>query len=184
MFWTILAAVVIVYAANTVFSIRQMKDFSSSYSSLRRRGKVAIGKQKNALTSGAIVMFLLDSNGRIIEGKRLTGITVWSRFKSIHQFDGQPMADVDPSTLRAARSLRRAVANARDNYLTVQTGGIPVEPPEPLMKVINRIDGKVRLPGGLRSRGRRADAARPARAGTGLAGAPRRTVVRRSPAAQ
>lgn len=175
MFWTILTAIVIVYAANTVFSIRQMKDFSSAYSSLRKRGKVAIGKQKNALTSGAIVMFLLGSDGRIVEGRRLTGITVWSRFKGLHEFDGQPVADVEPSTLRGARSLRRAVANARDNYLTVQAGGVPVEPPDPLMKIINRLDGKVGL-----LRRRRAAVPQPARPG-----ATRRTVVRRqSPAAQ
>ncbi len=54
MFWTVLIVVIIIYSANTALAMRQMKRFSTSYSSLRRRGKVAIGKQKNALTSGSI----------------------------------------------------------------------------------------------------------------------------------
>lgn len=143
MFWTILAAVAIIYVVNSAFSMRQMKNFSSTYSSLRRRGRVAIGKQKNALTSGAIVMFLLAEDGTVVAGSRMTGLTVWSRFKDLPDFNGQPAGRLDPAAVRMSASMRRAVANARDNYLTAEAGGVPVEPPAPLMKVINRLDARI-----------------------------------------
>ncbi len=143
MFWPVLITVLVVYAANTVLAMHQMKNFSTAYSTLRRRGRVAMGKQKNALSSGAIVMFLLDEQGRIVTGSRLTGITVWSRFTEFTAYDGQPVAEIDPRSVKLSASMRRAVANARDNYLTVEAGGVPVEPPAPLMKVINRFDGLI-----------------------------------------
>lgn len=143
MFWTILAAVAVIYAANTVLSMRQMKHFSTTYSTLRRRGRVAIGKQKNAFTSGAIVMFLIDAEGRVVTGRVMTGITVWTRFKDLDAFDGLALGDLDPASIRLSASTCRAVANARDNYLTVEAGGVPVEPPTPLMKIINRVDSRI-----------------------------------------
>ncbi|AXE38491.1 hypothetical protein JS278_01316 [Acidipropionibacterium virtanenii] len=143
MFWTVLAAVAVIYAVNAFLSMRQMKNFSSVYSALRRRGRVVIGKQKNALTSGAIVMFLIDADGLVVTGRAMTGITVWTRFKDLGTFDGQAVSELDPAPIRMSASMRKAVANARDNYLTVEAGGIPVEPPTPLMKIINRVDAKV-----------------------------------------
>lgn len=143
MFWPILIAVAVIYVANSLLAWRQMKNFANSYQVLRRRGRVAIGKQKNALTTGAIVMFQLDDENRIVTGTRLTGLTVLSRFKDFPAFDGQPVSDIDPQSLKLSRSMRRAVINARDNFLVVQGGGQPVEPPLPLMKLINRVDSKI-----------------------------------------
>lgn len=142
MLWTVLTSILVIYALNTVLSLRQMRNFSDHYTQLRRRGRVAIGKQKNALTSGAIVMFLLDDGDRIVDGCRLRGLTVLARFKNFHEFDGQVIDDVDPAQHRLERSVRRAVANARDNVLAIRRGDVPEEPPSPLMKVINRIDRK------------------------------------------
>lgn len=143
MFWPILIAVAVIYLANSLLVIRQMKNFADAYTSMRRRGRVAIGKQKNALSSGAIVMFLLDDEDRVLAGSRLTGLTVLSRFKDFPAFDGQPVAGIDARSVRMSASMRRAVINARDNFLVCQQGGEPVEPPSPLMKVINRIDARI-----------------------------------------
>lgn len=143
MFWPILIGVAVIYVANSLLAMHQMKDFANAYSAMRRRGRVVIGKQKNALSSGAIVMFLLDEEDRILAGTRLTGLTVISRFKEFPAFDGQPVAEIDAGTVKLSASMRRAVNNARENFLVSQSGGEPVEPPSPLMKVINRVDARV-----------------------------------------
>ncbi len=46
-----------------LFTFMQMKDFNRHYGSLRRMGRVAIGKVKGALRAGAIVMFAIDEEG-------------------------------------------------------------------------------------------------------------------------
>ena len=76
MFWPVLATVAIIYVCNATLAMRQMRNFSTTYTLLRKRGKVAIGKQKNALSRGAIVMFLLDDRDRVVAGRRMNGITV------------------------------------------------------------------------------------------------------------
>lgn len=50
MFWPVLATVAIIYVCNATLAMRQMRNFSTTYTLLRKRGKVAIGKQKNALS--------------------------------------------------------------------------------------------------------------------------------------
>ena len=47
------------------------------------------------VTTGAIVMFLLDEDGTIVEGTRLTGVTVLSRFRPLPEFDGLRLATLD-----------------------------------------------------------------------------------------
>ncbi len=144
MFWPVLATVAIIYVCNATLAMRQMRNFSTTYTLLRKRGKVAIGKQKNALSRGAIVMFLLDDSDRVVAGRRMNGITVLARFRDFPVFDGLPVEEIDPAAgVRTDRGTRRAIANARDNVLTIRAGEIPVEPPAPLMKVINRVDAKV-----------------------------------------
>lgn len=146
MFWFVLAAVAIIYVGNAALAMRQMRNFSDAYTLLRRNGRVVIGKQKNALSRGAIIMFLLDDQDRVVMGRRMSGMTVLARFKDFTIFNGLSVPDIDPAVVRIDRGTRRAVANARDNYLTVESGGIPVEPATPLMKVVNRVDARVRRP--------------------------------------
>ncbi|AOH46343.1 transcriptional regulator [Propionibacterium sp. NM47_B9-13] len=143
MFWTVLIALTVIYAANTALATQQMKQFSASYSTLRSRGKVAIGKQKNAFTSGSIVILLIDEEGIIQDGRKITGITVFSSFHQFTDLNGMTLANVNPATIRGARSFRNAVGNAKNNYLTIISGGVPVEPLTPLMKLIDRLDMRI-----------------------------------------
>ena len=69
MFWTIAIAFAVIYGLNTILGLRQMKNFASEFRALRIRGRVAIGKRKGLLTAGAIVMFLLDEEGFIRDGR-------------------------------------------------------------------------------------------------------------------
>ncbi len=56
-----------------LFTFIQMKDFNRHYSTLRKMGRVAIGKVKGVLRAGAIVMFAIDQQGTILAGDPCRG---------------------------------------------------------------------------------------------------------------
>ncbi len=139
-FWPFLIGFGIFYAINTVLGFRQAKHFSSTFIALRRRGRVGIGKRKGLVASGAIVMFLLDDDGRILEGTRMSGVTAMARFRALPAFDGELLSDLAPQTRRElAPSVRLAAANARDNYLVIAAGGVAAEPPGPWARIAARL---------------------------------------------
>lgn len=147
MFWFAAICFAFVYAANMVLALMQSKDYTSAYTTLKRRGRVAIGKKKGLLTTGAIVMFLLDENGTIIEGKRLTGITVLARFRHFTEFDGFRLAVIETSKdRRFTKSVRLAIDNARDNYLYWTSGHKPPEPLGPLSEFADSLRKLARRP--------------------------------------
>lgn len=139
MFWTLIIGFGVFYALQTVLSLRQATNYTKHYGTMRRKGRVAIGKQKNLVANGAIVMMRLDERDVVVEAVRLSGVTVFSRFKPFDTFVGQRLADVDAHSHRELnKSLRAAVANARDNFLLVSEGRVPVEPPGPITKLFTR----------------------------------------------
>lgn len=140
MFWTALIAFGVLYALQTVLALRQMNDFSRAFTALRRRGRVAIGKKKGLLVSGAIVLFLVDDAGVILDGRRLSGVTVLSRFRGFGAYDGRRLPDLDVTgDRRLPKSVQQAIHNARDNYRTITSGGVAPEPPSPLAQLGARI---------------------------------------------
>ena len=142
-FWFLLFALGASYLAQVVFSFFQLRDFSRTYGSFRRRGKVAIGKRKNALSAGSIALFLVNDEGTIQDASSLSGLTVLARFKPLAGFNGLDIAQVTEGPLaRLPRGLRLAVLNARDNWLTVQNGRTPQDPPGPLTRLSSRFSKK------------------------------------------
>ena len=67
----------------------QIKHFGNEYNELKAEGRVAIGKRAGKLTSGTIIMFLLDDEGVIVRGKKLQGTTILARFKPYDKFKGK-----------------------------------------------------------------------------------------------
>jgi len=138
-FWFLLVVLGIAWAMQSVFSFLQVKDFSTNYARLRRQGKVAIGKRKSALSAGAITMLLVDDDGFIREAMGMSGLTILARFKPIPGFEGLHISEVEGGPMkRHSKALRIAVLTARDNWVTVQLGQIPQDPPGPLTRLIGR----------------------------------------------
>lgn len=133
MFWTFLIGFAVIYLIQTVLGLRQSKNFAHTFTVMRRKGRVAIGKKQGLLVAGAFVLFLLDAEGRILEGQKLSGVTVLSRFRPFDLFNGMDLATLAAENdRRINRSVRAAVANARENYLIIMAGGKAPEPPGPL----------------------------------------------------
>lgn len=138
-YWFLIIVLGVSYLAQVGFSVFQLRDFAKTYGALRRRGKVAIGKRKNALSAGSIVLFLIDDEGSIREARSLSGLTVLARFRPLDGFAGVDIVRVAEGPLaRLPKGLRLAVLNARDNWLAVQCGEIPEDPPGPLSRLLAR----------------------------------------------
>ena len=147
MFWPYLIGFAVLYALQTLLALRQAKNFSETFKHLRRRGPVAIGKTKGLFTAGAIVMLQVDAHGVIVSGTKLGGVTVLSRFHELEAFNGCSLLELTPEQdRRFTKSLRQAVANARDNYAIVHAGGRPTEPPGPLTRLASRARHLTRRP--------------------------------------
>lgn len=139
MFWTIIIALGAAWVTQSYLSFRQSKAFADEFVALRRRGLVSIGKFQGGVVQGAVVMFGIEPDGTIREGRILRGVTVLARFGPFNVYDGQKVAEINPDLAWGAfgKSAARAVENARHNYLIISSGGTAAEPPTPLGRALN-----------------------------------------------
>ena len=83
---------------------------------------------------------MLTPMGTIVEGRRMTGVTVLARFRPLTDFDGQQLATLALGRdRRYSAGLRSAAENARDNYLIITSGGVAAEPPTALARHTRRL---------------------------------------------
>ena len=140
MFWIVIISLGTAWLLQSFFSFKQSQAFGKLFVALRRKGRVAMGRFKGGLVQGAIVLFVVDSDGIILEGHKLQGVTVAARFKRFDLYDGQDLHEIDPELARRyGGPLRKAVENARDNLRIVTVGGHPPEPPTALARLMRRI---------------------------------------------
>ena len=72
-----------------VLSVIQMRHFSKEFVKLRRQGKVACGRKSGGFHAGAIVLFRIDEDGVIQEGRKLMGVTCFARVTDLPGFEGK-----------------------------------------------------------------------------------------------
>ncbi len=68
------------YVLQAVISWKQLKHFNQTYSELRRKGKVAIGKRPGKIRSGTIVMLAIDDHDQVLEVRKCKGLHLWQNF--------------------------------------------------------------------------------------------------------
>ena len=133
------------FALQAVLSGIQMRHFSKEFIKLRRRGRVACGRKSGGFHAGAIVMFLIDGDGVIQEGKQLCGVTCFARVKPLNGFEGKDVGALTDADLpRYGKNLRKAVLDARDTYNKFMSGEAIPEPPSPFQKAGRAIAGVVK----------------------------------------
>lgn len=68
----------------------QMKHYRTTVREMSKRssGYLGVGVHKQKLGIGIVIILVSDVNGIIIEGKVLSGVTVFARFKSLDTFNG------------------------------------------------------------------------------------------------
>ena len=140
----ILGAVVIVaYILQIIFGLKQLKHFNTTYSGLRKKGRVAIGRRSGKIKAGTIVMFAVDRKGMILDAKRMQGVTVVARFKSMPSYIGQDIHYLDtynPVVSKENKLLQIAIEDARELFLRIEAGNYKDVPKfAPVLNVGNQL---------------------------------------------
>ena len=77
-----------------VLSSFQMKDFNNEFIKMRRKGRVVVGRKSGGFHAGAIVLFRIDENGIILEGKKIEGVSFLAKVKDFTGFEGIYVKDL------------------------------------------------------------------------------------------
>ena len=121
----------------------QISHFNREFIQLRRRGKVACGRQSGGFHAGSVVMFLIDENGIIREGNQLTGVTSFARVRPLDGFEGKFVGGLTESDFpRYGKNLRKAILDAKDTYNKVMNGEIVPDKPSPLQRAGRALTGR------------------------------------------
>ncbi len=132
------------FAIQAILSVLQMRHFSREFVKLRRRGKVACGRQAGGFHAGAIVMFLIDDSGVIREGKMLFGVTCFARVRDLPGFEGKFVGGLTEEDLpRHGKNLRKAILDARNSYNKFMNGEEIPQPPSPFQRVGQTLTGRI-----------------------------------------
>jgi glucitol operon activator protein len=103
----------------------QIKHFSKAYAELRRIGKVAIGKKPGRIRAGTIVLFAISNSGKILQAKKMQGVTVMATFKNLPGFEDKNIKTLQEEDLaHCNKLLKLAILDAVHNYKTIMSGGV------------------------------------------------------------
>ena len=128
--------VVAAFVLQAALSMLQMRHFSKEFVKLRRQGRVACGRKAGGFHAGAIVMFLIDSEGRIQAGRKLEGVTCLARVRPLDGLEGRYIGSLtEEDGPKGHRNLRKAIADAALTYNKYVEGEEIEQPPTPFQKV-------------------------------------------------
>lgn len=132
--YTFAVFVVLAYIVQVILGLRQLKHFNRVYARLRKKGRVAIGRNSGRIKAGTIVMFAIDEEGKVLEGQKMQGVTVMAKFKSMPAYLGQDIHYFDhynPLVRQENKLLQLAIEDARDVFLKTEAG-VYHDAPEPV----------------------------------------------------
>lgn len=126
------------YIVQGILGFMQIKYFTKEYQRLRNLGKVAIGRNAGNFKSGTIVMFALNKDGYILDGRKLQGTTIFAKFKRLKGFEGLNIEslDKDSEVVKKENKLTRiTILDAVKTYQFVKAGESIPEKAAPISHV-------------------------------------------------
>lgn len=123
------------FVVQALLSMLQMRHFSNEFIALRRQGKVVCGRKSGGFHAGAIVLFLIDGEGRIREAKKLEGVTILARVRPLKNFEGKYVGSLTGEEVpKSHKNLRKAVKDAALTYTKYMAGEELEQPPSPYQR--------------------------------------------------
>ena len=135
---SILIVVGIAFLLQGLLGFFQMRHLTNEFLKLRRKGKVAFGRKSGGFRAGAVVMFLIDEDGIIREGKKLEGTTAFARVRPLEGFEGRYVGSLKKEDGPARhKNLCKAIEDAALTYRKYTAGDLVEETtaPGPFQKV-------------------------------------------------
>ena len=139
---SILIVVGIAFLLQGLLGFFQMRHLTNEFLKLRRKGKVAFGRKSGGFRAGAVVMFLIDENGIVQEGRKLEGTTAFARVKPLEGFEGRYIGSLTQADGPARhKNLCRAIEDAALTYRKYTAGELVEETraPGPLQRAESAI---------------------------------------------
>ena len=139
---SILIVVGIAFLLQGLLGFFQMRHLTNEFLKLRRKGKVAFGRKSGGFRAGAVVMFLIDEDGIIREGKKLEGTTAFARVRPLEGFEGRYVGSLKKEDGPARhKNLCRAIEDAALTYRKYTAGELVEETraPGPLQRAESAI---------------------------------------------
>ena len=137
------AVVILAYILQIIFGLKQLKHFNTNYSELRKKGRVAIGRRAGKIKAGTIVMFAVDQSGKVLDARRMQGVTVAARFKTMPDYIGQDIHYFDtynPLIRKENKLLQIAIEDAREVFHRTEAGNYEDVPKfAPVLNVGNQL---------------------------------------------
>jgi len=97
-----------------VLAYFQIKNFQTKMKEMKKSGRVGIGTVKGRLGAGAIVILSVDGVGRIVEARKMTGISVFARFKPFPELKDLYYWEATKAVDSSNKALLKAVSQAAD----------------------------------------------------------------------
>ena len=138
----IIITVGIAFLLQGLLGFFQMKHLTNEFLELRRKGKVAFGRKSGGFRAGAVVMFLIDDDGTIREGRKLEGTTAFARVKPLEGFEGRYIGSLTQADgPDHHKNLCRAIEDAALTYRKYTAGELVEETraPGPLQRAESAI---------------------------------------------
>jgi glucitol operon activator protein len=115
----------------------QIKHFTKEYVELRRVGRVAIGKRPGRFRAGTIVLFAISNSGKILQAKKMQGVTVMAKVRELNGFTGKNIKTLNEQDMtHCNKLLKLAVLDAVNNYKIIMSGGEIPEKNSPLKRMM------------------------------------------------
>ncbi|HHW01958.1 MAG TPA: transcriptional regulator [Thermoanaerobacterales bacterium] len=95
-----------------VLTYFQIKNFQIKLKEMKDKGMLGIGTAKGRLGAGAFVIISVDATGKIIEAWKMTGISVFARFKPFSELNGLYYWEAAKAVDEYNKSLLKAVTRA------------------------------------------------------------------------
>lgn len=112
------------FLLQTVLGFWQIKNFNTHYYAMRQEGKVAIGRSRGLLRTGVVLLLQVDDKATIQRAKKMQGVTIFARFKSVPALEGEHLFKMDTQKEKKLdRFSKKALQDARHVYRVIQAGG-------------------------------------------------------------
>jgi DNA-binding transcriptional regulator of glucitol operon len=117
MIWQIVVLLCLAWGLQAAFGYMQLKNFNQHYSTMRRQGKVVIGRCKGKISQGAILLILIDNDCKILKAEMMKGTTILAKMKPLRILENENLLKINNNTFsKVDRITAKAMHDAVKNY--------------------------------------------------------------------
>ncbi|MGM0603195.1 MAG: transcriptional regulator GutM [Bacillota bacterium] len=115
----VIILIIIAWVMQALFTFLQISNYRKRIRELKKKGKLGIGKVSRKLSAGTIVFLVSDDAETIIDAERMSGITVFARFKKDEELIGKSVVELEEKEFKnkaRAEAVKEALENLKSQF--------------------------------------------------------------------